>query len=177
MIVFIDMDGPFNSMRNAMLKMRYDPVGAKAASQLLSHPGVITVLSASVRHTCRTPEEATETLKRRYGLKGMTFHSDWKTGHTLNRDEGKHNGRSKEIAAWIAKNGRDQGERYYAIDDEPIDVDGVHHIKADYNGLPFESIMFMKHLMGEIKEHEYTDWLVFIENRKREEAKLILGIT
>jgi hypothetical protein len=165
MIIFLDIDGPVQSMRSALSGMKHDPVAVKAINELFQTPGVRVVLSSSVRIYCKEPVNAAIVLERKYSLKGIVFHDAWATGYVMNGDEGKMNGRTKEIQQWMDVNGHEPGETYYAIDDEPVDVPGVTHIVADYNGLPVEAIALIKFLSGKGGKQTADNWSDFVKTR------------
>jgi hypothetical protein len=175
MIVFLDIDGPIQSMRSGLASLKYDPVAVAVVNNLLQVPGVRLVLASTVRSACKDPVHAAELLERKYGLRGMTFHHVWRTGYTQNCDEGQSNGRTKEIQAWMDEYGYEEGEVYFAIDDEPVEVNGIHHIKANYDGLPVEAIVFIQHLSGIYNDETLDAWTSFPAKMKLKEARVLVA--
>lgn len=148
-VVFLDMDGPMQSLRSAMSGFPFDPVGVHAVNEFIQSPGVEVVICSTVRKLCDSVKGAHVRLGK-YGLRGITFHERWRTGGSLPE-------RTDEVAAWMELY-REPDVDYYAIDDELIDVDGVVHIKADQNGIPHRCMLYMKCVAGIIGWHEFESW-------------------
>lgn len=174
LIVFLDIDGPIHSMRSSLALMKCDPVAVNVVNSLLRKPGVRLVLSASMRGRCKSQEHAAEILNEKFGISGMTFHEQWRTGSVMTNDEGLLNGREKEIQQWLDLNGIEDNIQYYAIDDEPIDIDGVIHIKADLNGLPIEQIVFIQFLIDKATQVTFDTWTNFVRETKIQDAQCLI---
>lgn len=160
-VFFLDIDGPIASQRSILAGMKADPVAVAVVNELFSQPNIEVVLSSTFRGACHSAEDAIAKLDKKYQIKVVNFHKEWKTGASLGSDK---YGRSLEIEAWLSKN-RVEGVRYVALDDDHINIPDVIHIKADYNGIPALQLLKMRALYEERKEQDLLPYMEWMKNR------------
>lgn len=157
-VFFLDIDGPIVSQRCSLAGMKADPIAVHLVNELFQQPNVEVALSSTFRNACQSAEDATFKLHKKYGIEVKKFHKEWRTGAGLGCDKF---GRSLEIQEWLLKN-KEADTIYAALDDDPINIPDVIHIKADYNGIPSLQLIKMKALYDEKAKKrviEFTEWL------------------
>lgn len=161
-VVFLDIDGPFINQRSAIADLDYDPIAVSVLNQVVEHPDVRIVISSVWRTIGKTAVEAAPLLQKKIGLSPKAvFHEQWRTGRNYG---GGPDGsfRSKELVEWLDLY-REDNVTYIAVDDDAINIPGVLHIKADYNGIPFDylwefhDVVFGNENADEIATHR--DWM------------------
>lgn len=160
-VFFLDIDGPIASQRSIFAGMKADPVAVACVNELFSQPNIEVVLSSTFRVVCYSAEDAIAKLNRKYQIKVINFHKEWKTYASLGSDK---YGRSLEIEEWLFRN-REEGVRYVALDDDYIYIPDVIHIKADYNGIPALQLLKMKALYEERMEKDIPPYIEWMKNR------------
>lgn len=167
-IVFLDIDGPFVTLRSTIAGLKSDPVSVAAVNEFLQLPNTWVVIASVERKLAKTAEMMSERLKNKYGLIIPQFHPQWRTGDSQEL-------REQEVQGWLNENGRDADTDYIAVDDDPINLPGVYHIRADYDGIMADQLMFLRYLQGFVKEKEYIGWRDFAASRRKNADDLICG--
>lgn len=165
-IVFIDIDGPFVKMRSALSQLPSDPISVGALNNFLKIPNTQAVISSTERKLRNSAEAMGQRLKGKYGIDIPRFHTHWRTGDSCEL-------RQDEVLNWLNEHGRDPDTDYIAIDDDPINIEGVFHVKADYNGIATEDLMLLTYLAGNISERELKGWREFSRKKMLEAAALL----
>lgn len=163
-IVFLDIDGPFNTLRALVAGMKYDPISVKVINDFLQMPNTFAVISSVERKLRSSPEEMGKRLREKYDLKIPVFHQNWRTGTSCLL-------RQDEIQAWLDENGMDEDTDYIAVDDDPVNIEGVYHVRANYNGIMADQLLLLKLLKGECRWREYNDWAESAIKRARTDAE------
>jgi hypothetical protein len=166
-IVFLDIDGPIQNMRSALAGFKYDPATVVTVNEFLAHEDVRVVLSSTVRILCDDALDAKGFLEREYALQGFQFHEHWCTGQ--NYGGGKRN-REREIREWLVKH-QCIYDNYYAIDDDPINIENVIQFKADYNGLPYIELLRIRGVHHPDAARTAKEWIEWEEKKNANEDR------
>lgn len=137
-VVFLDIDGPIQNMRSAFAGFSYDPATVVTVNEFLAHEDVRVVFASTVRVLNDTVEDTKKHLERKYALQGFEFHEHWRTGQNYGAGH-----REREIREWLELH-QNPNDTYYAIDDDPINIENVTQFKADHNGLPYIELLRMR---------------------------------
>jgi hypothetical protein len=166
-IVFLDIDGPFVTMRSTLAGIKYDPVSVRAVNEFLKTPNTFAVISSVERKLATEPVAMAARLKRKYHLEIPHFHERWRTGYSCNT-------RQEEIQEWIdQQGGLDPDTDYLAVDDDPVNINGVHHVKANYDGIMTDQLIYLRYVTGDLKTREYEGWRDFAANRLKEKVAAV----
>jgi hypothetical protein len=166
-IVFLDIDGPFVTMRSTLAGIKYDPVSVRAVNEFLKTPNTFAVISSVERKLATEPVAMAARLKRKYHLEIPQFHEQWRTGYSCNT-------RQEEIQEWIdQQGGLDPDTDYLAVDDDPVNIKGVHHVKANYDGIMTDQLIYLRYVTGDLKTREYEGWRDFAANRLKEKIAAV----
>lgn len=160
-VFFLDIDGPVASHRSALVGLKADPVAVTQLNELFSQPNLEVVISSTFRITCLSADDARNKLFNKYGISVINFHTNWRTGTSFGC---ANSGRSREITEWLTEN-KETDVRYVALDDDPVIIPDVIHIKTDYEGLTSVNLLELKALYSQSAEKRLSDFKKWIESR------------
>lgn len=157
-VVFLDIDGPIVSLRSTLAKLPSDPISVDAINNFLKIPDTYVVMASVERVLKKTPEEMQERLFKKYGIEVPIFHEKWRTGDSCKE-------RQKEIQNWMDAYGYKADTDYISIDDDPVNIEGVFQVKADFNGIMTDQLLLLRYLAGTLSYGEYMGWKEFTEKK------------
>lgn len=160
-VFFLDIDGPVASHRSALVGLKSDPVAVAQLNELFSQPNIQVVVSSTFRITCLSADDARNKLFNKYGISVINFHTVWRTGNSFGC---ANSGRTQEIAEWMEDN-KEPDVRYVALDDDPVIIPDVIHIKTDYEGLTSVNLLELKALYSQSAEKRLPEFKKWIESR------------
>lgn len=167
-VVFLDIDGPIQSMRSAIAGFNYDPATVVIVNEFFAHDDVRVVLASTFRAACSDAADAERKLFSKYALQGFQFHEHWRTGQNYGGGDGN---RAREVREWLELH-QSENDTYYSIDDDVINIENVTQFLADYNGLPYIELLRIRGVhqpSAALKAVEWQEWEAKrnVQNRNR----------